>query len=349
MDRPESHRWSRWITQATRTFAVGSVVYCLLAGIGCAWLRHQQGRESEICRECMENSFRAQQAGDLRQAREYLADGAAQQPRHAEIWWNLAELSIQQDDYASAIRELTKYIELQPNDPQGHLRLAQLYYLQSQYKQADDALQPAIRLTPNNFEAILLSARLARKQAGHQQATAAYYHALQVNPGHVEATLELSELLISRMEANRAAGLLREMSRRNLEDEDMSRVHLNLGIAYGQTNRWENAVEQLILARSLAPSQDARDRYRLAYAHWKAGDTQQSLELLIELADAGQWNQRSDALYTKITQDSLAGEFNPTLQVVNYQSLAPFLPDRLLPSDAVNPQVLIPPEWAMTE
>ncbi len=312
-------------------------------------MQRKPTREQEVCREFLESSILAQQSGDMHKARGYLEDAASMHPNHAETWWNLAEISVQQEDPANAIQELKRYIELQPKDPQGHLRLAQLYYLQSRYALADEQLKIALRLSPQNFEAVLLAARLALKQAGPQQATAAYYRALHLRPGHTEATLELAELLIARRESDRAAAMLRDLSHRSLNQTEEHRTHLNLGIAYGQNGRWDNAVEHLTRARETTLDPQPRDHYRLAYAHWKAGESQQSLKLLIELADAGQWDSRADALFSKLTEYNAMEARSDRLMMARFEPQTSFLPDRLVTTEHVNSSDLVPPEWAHVE
>lgn len=356
MQRPEPAYRNGILKNAAEVVVYGGValIFCLFSG--CQWLPRYQGRDTDRCRQQIEESFAAQQAGDLDQARKHLQNAADIHPGNSESWWNLAELSIQQDDYASAADELKHYITLQPNDPQGYLRLAQLYYLQNQYTQATEVLDETLRRSPRNFEAVLLSARLARKQSNHQQAIANYYHALQIDPKHVDTTLELAELLIARQESARASSLLRELARKNLQEADQARTHLNLGIAYGQEQRWDNAVTHLEIARTITPDPSSRDLYRLAYAHWKARGNQQALKLLIELADRGHWNNRAESLYSIIT-DSDAEQFEGGIAVAGLEQspihrpplreIQPpiFLPDRLIGFDSGRQNDMAPPEW----
>lgn len=334
---------------AGRVCASVSLLMMLCALVGCSWMQRKPTREQEVCREFLESSILAQQSGDIRKARGYLEDAASMHPNHAETWWNLAEISVQQESPNNAIQELKRYIELQPKDPQGHLRLAQLYYLQNRYELADEQLKFALKLSPQNFDAALLAARLALKRSGPQQATAAYYRALHLHPGHAQATLELAELLIARQESDRAAAMLRDLSHRSLNQEHEHRIHLNLGIAYGQNGRWDNAVEHLTRAREATLDPNPRDHYRLAYAHWKAGESQQSLKLLLELADAGQWDTRADALFSKLTEYSSQELHSDRLLMARYEPTAPFLPDRLVSAENINSDDLIPPEWAHVE
>lgn len=361
MDRPDYSQPSLRLRRLLLHCGRFTIALCLLLSVGCTWLQRHQTKDIDACRTCIEKSFAAQQAGNLEEARELLNEAAKLQSDHAETWWNLAELSIQQDDYPAAVDELKRYVELQSSDPQGYLRLAQLYYLQNRYDAAEEWLDEVIRRTPNNFDAVMLSARLARKQADHQKAISEYYHALQVMPHHAEATLELSELLIARHEPYRASSLLRDLSRRALMEEDQARTHLNLGIAYGQIDRWDDAVEQLEVARNLNDSELARDRYRLAYAHWKSGGSQQALKLLIEMADSGQWNERSDALYSTITEGNPQLNNSDSALLVGYETRTAatkpfdrpasgeplFLPDRLISGDSLSQDAMVPPEWGL--
>ena len=336
-----------------------------LSESGCSLLDKREGQSTDNCRVFIEKSFAAQQEGDFQSAQEYLNTAATLQPENAEAWWNLAELSIQRDQYEKAAEELEKYIRLRPTDPQGYLRLSQLYYLQNQYTRASEYVKQALQRVPDNIDALLLSARLARKQADHQQAIADYYYVLQVHPDHPEATLELAELLISRREPALAAPMLRSLARKSIAEPDKARSYLNLGIAYGQMDRWEDAVAQLEIADQLAPNSTSRDQYRLAYAHWKAGESQQALKRLIEIADQGKWNSRAELLYATITgtvpNDGLPdrlttvgietqGEEKQTASLLNESPGKTIMLDQLMyPPSTLTPPSITPPEWEQGE
>ncbi|TWT59396.1 Formate-dependent nitrite reductase complex subunit NrfG [Rubinisphaera italica] len=357
MPRPDSpqHHGIRYLNDRI-------VVWLLLAPMlsvifGCNWIQRKQGYNQELCRDCIEQSFTAQQTGNLEQARQHLEKSIKIEPHHAETWWNLAELSIQQDRYSQAIVELKEYLELQPDDPHGYLRLAQLYYLQNEYELAQTALKETIRRIPNNIDAIMLSGRLARKQADHPLAMSAYYHVLQVNPNHAEATLELAEMLLAKHESVQAAAILRGLTRTNLIPEDESRAHLNLGIAYGQTERWEDAVEHLAKADAMTDQPTPRDRYRLAYAHYKAGTSQQALEILLKMADSEHWDSRTENFYATITGTIPQTAYTPSVMSASHEHRSdhPFLKDlqvspvfatdRLLQKLSETEIDIVPPEW----
>ncbi len=352
-------------------FRVGKILVLFAAAqllvlvSGCSWLEKREKKSTDNCRVFIEKSFSAQQEGDFQSARQYLNTATSLQPENAEAWWNLAELSIQLDQFDKAAEELEKYISLRPTDPQGYLRLSQLYYLQNQYTQASHYVKQALQRVPENIDALLLSARLARKQADHQQAIADYYHVLQVQPDHPEASLELAELLISRREPALAAPILRALARKSISRQDKARSYLNLGIAYGQLERWEDAVVQLETADKLSPHSTARDQYRLAYAHWKAGESQQALKQLIEIADQGKWNSRAELLYATITGTVPSYGLPERLTTVDFQTEnsqkqtasllnespgSTLMLDQLMyPPSALNPQSITPPEWEQSD
>lgn len=320
---------------------------------GCTWVQKRQEERQELCRQCIEQSFSAQQAGELDQARNYLDDALTSSPNHAEIWWNLAEISIQQDRYSDAIDELKRYVELQENDPHGHLRLAQLYYLQNDLERASTSLKEVRRRIPGNIDALMLSARLARKQGEPQAALTDYYHVLQVSPMHVEATLELTEMLLTRDDPVRAASILRELARQDLAPDDRVRTHLNLGIAYGQLERWETAVDHLMIAQGETEHPSARDRYRLAYAQYRAGANQQALEILLQLADAGLWSDRAEQLYATITGTASQQHLAPGVVTASLASSSRIILDNEYsstgtissPEASVEQESIVPPEW----
>lgn len=355
----------------TIRFHVGKIFVLIVAALmslsetGCSWLDKREGQSTDNCRVFIEKSFAAQQEGDFQSAQEYLNTAATLQPENAEAWWNLAELSIQRDQYEKAAEELEKYIHLRPTDPQGYLRLSQLYYLQNQYTQASEYVKQALQRVPDNIDALLLSARLARKQADHQQAIADYYYVLQVQPDHPDATLELAELLISRREPALAAPMLRALARKSITAPDKARSHLNLGIAYGQLDRWDDAVAQLETANKLAPNSTSRNQYRLAYAHWKAGESQQALKRLIEIADQGTWTSRAELLYSTITgtvpnyglPDRLTAvsletpsKVQQAASLLNESPGKTVMLDQLMsPPSTLTPPSITPPEWEQGE
>ncbi len=360
MLRPGSQKYRSSLFHVGRSLVIFFAALIVLAETGCRWIDKREGQSTDNCRVYIEKSFAALQEGDFDSAQEYLDTAAQVQPKNAEAWWNLAELSIQQDHYEKAAEELQKYIELRPTDPQGYLRLSQLYYLQSQYTRADQYAQEALRRVPDNIDAIMLSARLARKQADHQQAIADYYHVMQVQPDHPEATLELAELLISRREPLQAAAMLRSLARKSIIQPDKARAYLNLGIAYGQLDRWEDAITHLEKANELTPKSLVRDQYRLAYAHWKAGESHQALKYLIEIADEDHWTSRAESLYAMITKTvpnyGMPDRLTPvgyqrqekeTASLFNESSGQTVMLDQLMyPASALTPQSITPPEWA---
>ncbi|MBV11711.1 tetratricopeptide repeat protein [Rubinisphaera sp.] len=357
MPRPDSPQHPGIKFQNDRFVVWLLLALVLLLPSGCNWIQRKHGHNQDLCRVCIEQSFSAQQTGDLEQAREHLEKAIKIEPHHAETWWNLAELSIQQDRYNQAIVELKEYLELQPDDPHGYLRLAQLYYLQNDYEPAQVALKETIRRIPNNIDAVMLSGRLARKQADHSQAMSAYYHVLQINPNHAEATLELAEMLLAKHESVQAATILRSLARSNLIPEDEARTHLNLGIAYGQNGRWEDAVEHLAIADSMAEKPTQRDRYRLAYAHYKAGTSQQALEILLKMADSEHWDTRTENFYATITGTIPQTAYAPSVMSASHEQRSdhPFLKDlqispvfatdRLLQKLSETEVDIVPPEW----
>ncbi len=347
-----------------RTLVLIAFALVCLTPTGCSWHTKREIKSTDNCQNYIEKSFIAQKNGNFRSAQEHLEKAVQVQPENAEVWWNLAELSIQQDQFEKAAKELKEYIHLRPSDPQGYLRIAQLYYLQSRYTQASEYVKQALQRVPDNVDALLLSARLARKQADHQQAIADYYHVLQSHPDHPEATLELAELLISRRDPALAAPMLRTLARKSITKPDKARAYLNLGIAYGQMRRWEDAVAQLETADRLLPDSSSRNRYRLAYAHWKAGESQQALKALIEIADQGKWNPRAELLYSTITgtvpdrglPDRLTTVHFETDQEKKTAALSKDSPsstvllDQLTdPASTPTPLSIAPPEWAENE
>ncbi len=369
MLRPDSPP-SRMINfHVGRTLVLIAFALICLPSAGCSWLAKREIKSADSCQTYIEKSFVAQKNGNFRSAQGHLEKAVQVQPENAEVWWNLAELSIQQDQFDKAAQELKEYIRLRPSDPQGYLRIAQLYYLQNRYTQASEYVKQALQRVPDNIDALLLSARLARKQADHQQAIADYYHVLRLHPDHPEATLELAELLISRRDPALAAPMLRALARKSIPRPDKARAYLNLGIAYGQMHRWEDAVAQLETANRLQPDSSSRDRYRLAYAHWKAGESHQALKELIEIADQGKWNPRAELLYSAITgtvpDQGLPSQRLPDrLTTVHFETdrerktaaLSEDPPSRTVlldqlvnPASTPTPLSIAPPEWAEEE
>src|SRR6056297_703571 len=109
MSRPGRNRTYFIISKRARLACLFSAALLLTGMLGCEWIPKKMGNHEEICQDCIERAFNAQQAGNLEQARELLEQSLEAGPNHAETWWNLSEVSIHQDQYEQAAVELKEY------------------------------------------------------------------------------------------------------------------------------------------------------------------------------------------------------------------------------------------------
>ncbi len=250
------------------------VIVCLQL-TGCAWVRHRLANRAEECSNLCDRARDARDAGRVDESEHYLNAAVRQRPDDYDTRRMLAEELWSSGRQLAAANELEELIQNSPEDAATALRLAQMQLEIGRTEAARSAAEIAVRLEPENPEVIRLMARVAERSGKTDAAIASYLRIVRNDPQDVAAHLALAELYMRRGQPDRAAPLLRTISQHGQATVEQRQVaEWQLGAAYAQTGRWNDAADVLTAAVSERPAKTAEEWYRVAYAQSRAGRQQ---------------------------------------------------------------------------
>jgi tetratricopeptide (TPR) repeat protein len=190
-------------------------------------------------------------------------DGLAKMDAPATEFYRLTDAAgelARKGDYAGALDQWTKAVELDPADGKARYHLAYALDKQGQLEQAIEQYRKSVELDPTNASAYS-SLAVALTRAGNQaESIAAAKQALALNPKDVITEGNLAASLLESGQTDEAL----EHIRKALElDPDFADAHNMLGIVLARAGRLDEAVTQLEKAVAFAP--DSPDyRFNLA-------------------------------------------------------------------------------------
>jgi tetratricopeptide (TPR) repeat protein len=283
MDR-SSHQLAPGVLRAGVTTRVGR---CALAAIlagglaGCQWTRASLQRDGEESQRLVEQARHAVLAGDLKQADSLLDRAGIVCPDDPAVPCQRADLLRAHGDVQGAVSQLRIAAARDPENAETFARLADLLLEQDRVGEADVAATSALAIDPRHPEALEIKAAVAERRRRDDLALEMYYRLLTDSSGDAQAKLRIAAIELRCGRPERAAPLLREVSRSTQAGErERGEARWFLGIAYGAEGRWADAVRELAAAASRRGTMTADDWYRLAYARTQAGDTDGAREEL---------------------------------------------------------------------
>lgn len=267
-------RWFAWATVVRSGLAV---LICVQLS-GCAWVRHRLANRSEECSQLCDRARNARDEGRVEESNHYLNAAVRQRPADYDTRRMLIEELWSNGRQLAAANELEELLISSPDDAAAALRLAQMQLEIGRTEAARTAIETAARLEPENPEVIRLLARVAERSGKPDAAIAAYLRIVRNDPQDVAAHLALAELYLRRGQPDRAAPVLRTVSQHGQATvEQRQAADWQLGAAYAQTGRWNDAADVLTLAVCERPATTADEWYRVAYAQSRAGRMNDSI------------------------------------------------------------------------
>jgi S1-C subfamily serine protease/cytochrome c-type biogenesis protein CcmH/NrfG len=221
--------------------------------------------------------------------REVLAEAVRLEPDDADARFCLGVACRQQEHYQEAVDTLKEAIRLRPGDPEFRFELGLCYDYLKLYQDAQNSLREALRLRPEHTEArrFLISVLKDMPHPEEDAARDAWMRALNESRDSDEAWKRYDALQSRRQED--VLSLCREAVRARPDDAD---AHDDLGDAYGECSRWQEAVDAYQQAIRLRP--DDASLYRsLAHAYMELGDINR---LYSSGGDADGYRRAVDAL-----------------------------------------------------
>ena len=109
------------------------------------------------------------------------------QPDNFEVWLQLGEALVKQEQWEEAIAPYRRLTELHPDDVQAHYRLGELLIKQGDLEGAIDTLRHALEQSPNSDESYYNLGEALAAQGNTTEANLCYYKAFKLNPNNMQA------------------------------------------------------------------------------------------------------------------------------------------------------------------
>ncbi|MBC8355141.1 MAG: tetratricopeptide repeat protein [Planctomycetes bacterium] len=174
-------------------------------------------------------------------------------PRTAEEHVMRAKLFEQQNEFANALADFEKAVELEPNDPHGHYSLASFLNMAQhmKFRDYDRALkhaQDAIRLAPQNVNYQFLLGRMYFRVGDHDRGFARFKKVLELDPSNIGVYWERSIQYQRRGEYDQALA----------DAEKFVQLtgggHLRRGGVYQALKQYDNALADYKIAEQRKPN-----------------------------------------------------------------------------------------------
>ncbi len=150
----------------------------------------------------------------------------------------LGQAHAQQDDYDSAIRFLSRAIEIEPTVAEAHATLGDIYLRQGKLDEAESELRAELRLHPEDARAQYTLAVVLDLNRKTDEARAVLESLLETEPRSADGRYLLGKILLAEGDQERALQLLRTAV--DLAPDDPN-IHYQLGQALQKLGRTDEA------------------------------------------------------------------------------------------------------------
>jgi tetratricopeptide (TPR) repeat protein len=171
------------------------------------------------------------------------------QPNNARIFHLGGSLALVAADNVEAERQLRRAVELDGTLTESLIQLGQLLIKTERGKEGIEYLKTATSLEPNNADAWKTLGDAHRVLGESSEAEASFRRAVELK-STADSVLALSEVLIKAQRLEEAEALLRTAIEHEVEH---STYRMNLAGILVQTQRFSEAVEQLLIVQKLQP------------------------------------------------------------------------------------------------
>lgn len=136
--------------------------------------------------------------GDFAQAISQYNKSLELYPAYAEAHYNLATAFLEQGNNSRALTEASLAVQMTPNDPDAHVALGNALLTNGDIDQSIVHYERALRLRPEDASAFYNLGNALQQKAENSLAIEAYGKALEINPDMVEAHLNLGNVFAQR-------------------------------------------------------------------------------------------------------------------------------------------------------
>ncbi len=184
-----------------------------------------------------------------------------------------AKASMQARKFAAAERIYRQLLEVYPEEPGLLMNLGLALHSSGKYEDAIEQFGSALKRKPDLTPAWLLMGVGLQKLGRHSEAVGALTKTVELDPENRIARFELADALLRSNEPERAVGEFAALAE---QEPSNPKLWLGLGLCYTELSRRagealeraaaDSAYRRLLVARS----EQARERYRAAFTHYRA-------------------------------------------------------------------------------
>jgi tetratricopeptide (TPR) repeat protein len=270
------------------------VLAACLAVNGCAHLsrRGTASQDVIIARQLSQQGMESMHQGELAEAEARFARAIEYCPSNATARYQLANCLWRRGAQREAIEQLTQAVESSGGEDVE--MLVELGYMWANLGRLDQGAQladRAIRLAPNNATAWQLAGDIQREREDWQAALASYQRSLTLDAGSPEVQLSVAEVYHQLDRPARVLGTLHRLEDQLPSSQQPERAIVLKSLALERLERYDEAVQSLVQARSQRGQLSSDAQMQLARAQVAAGrfgDAQLTISRALPQADAGQ-------------------------------------------------------------
>jgi cellulose synthase operon protein C len=189
-------------------------------------------------------------------------------PRFADAHYQLALCHQRESNWAAAIQELQRTIELQPENWHAQIDFGQIILAGGKNQDAKDRALAVLHTDPKNLEAQLLLSNADALMGNSKDARQEAQDAIALAPDQARTYINLA-IIEQKAGADDAAETV--LKKAQSVDPSSAIPRMALGDLYERHNRWTDAQAQFQSAISVAP-RDPQPRSALAALYLKQGD-----------------------------------------------------------------------------
>jgi len=291
------HSWAA----SRRTYRTIGILALLLLPLssGCAWWREYRDTfaySQGLYRKAMEIEAK----GKPDEAVIVLRQSIEANPDDPEVRWELARILLEQGQTKDALQELRYLVKHYPDDSRAYMTLARTLLQRGRFDDAAQLADLALDLDSNSTEGLVLRAQIAEAQHQVDRALETYHYILLQQPENPDVRICLARLKTEQGDSKAAAALLREtLANVPLTEAQAGQAQWLLGLNYADQERWADAATALAIGLPFQNA-SAREHYELAYACYRAGDTQRARAELTQVLHTEPANQSAQAMLQEI-------------------------------------------------
>ncbi len=173
----------------------------------------------------------------------------------AEVRVMMGAAHLQTQDYANALKEFERALELNPKTPTLQALYGRALMQTGETERAAQAFRLELAANPNDFEANLYVGMLLKKELKNDEALTYLERAARVRPKDVNARYQIGSIYMGAGKVAEAERLLTQLIK---EAPDFAEAHVLLATAYYRLKRKEDGDRERAIVEKLMAEKQAR-------------------------------------------------------------------------------------------